>query len=325
MDQPVVTEQWDEISSTLKTILNYDYASSQVALRNLYEKAKREQWNAGQDIDWSIPVDVERGILNDRRIAIYGTPLWDDLDEKRRRRLNYLESAWSLSQFLHGEQGSLLVCGQLVDCIPALEAKFYAASQTFDEARHVEVFERYLNEKLGGVRPIDRDLRFILDIALSSELWQMKCICMQILIEGLALGAFHTAYDSAYDPLIQQIVLRVIKDEARHVAFGVIMLREEIPTMSDAERVNLEDFCFSACQMMATGFFPEHIYREVGFTDMEELREIVMHSTARLQFQRDMFSVTIPNLKRIGLLSPRVRPLYEQLGVLHYEALPASA
>ncbi|MBI3949457.1 MAG: ferritin-like domain-containing protein [Acidobacteria bacterium] len=179
MSQAVEYPQWDEIGNTLKTILNYDYASTKVPLRNLYEKAKREQWNASEDIDWGIEVDVERGILNDRRVAIYGTPLWDSLDEKQRRRLNYLESAWSLSQFLHGEQGSLLVCGQLVDCVPHLDAKFYAASQAFDEARHVEVFERYLVEKLGGIRPINKDLKFLLDVTLSSELWQMKCIGMQ--------------------------------------------------------------------------------------------------------------------------------------------------
>ncbi len=317
--------RFDEVGSVLRAILNYDYASHQEALRRLYEKAKREQWNGSIELDWSQPVDIAKGILDNRRVAIYGTELWDNLSEAERRQLNFSEAVWSLSQFLHGEQGTLLVCGQLVNCVPDIDAKFYAASQTFDEARHVEVFERYINQKLGGAHPIDADLRALLDMALSSEQWTVKCICSQVLIEGLALGAFHTAYDSSRDPLLKELIARVIKDEARHVAFGVLLLQEELPRLSSEERAGLEELCCRTCEMMAWGFFPEHIYREMGFTDIQLVRDHVMRSSARMQFQRDMFSVLIPNLKRIGLLSDGVRPRYEALGVLGYEVLPASA
>ena len=324
MDPENVGRHFDEVGSVLHAIMNYDYASNQEALRRLYEKAKCEQWNGSIDLDWSQPVDTAKGVLDNRRVAIYGTEFWDNLSEVERRRLNFMEAVWSLSQFLHGEQGTLLVCGQLVDCVPDIDAKFCAASQTFDEARHVEVFERYLNQKLGGTQPIDADLKAILDMALSSEQWTVKCICTQVLIEGLALGAFHTAYDSSRDPLLRELMARVIKDEARHVAFGVLLLQEELPKLADEERAGLEELCCGTCEMMAWGFFPEHIYRELGLSDIELVRAHVMRSTARRQFQRDMFSVLIPNLKRIGLLSDRVRPRYEALGVLGYEDSPAS-
>jgi hypothetical protein len=315
----------EDIASTLHSVLNYDYHGLRGDLLALYEKAKQNQWNASTDIDWSVNVDVEKGILEDERIAIFGTPIWEKLDQKTRGRLNFYESSWALSQFLHGEQGALLTCGQLVDSVPDIAAKLYASTQVMDEGRHVEVFHRYLNEKLRKEYPIDPDLHNVLQMILSNEAWQVKVLGMQLMVESLAMAAFSTIHVAAIDPLIRDIVKHVRLDEARHVAFGVLSLKHDVKDMPEGFKRDLEDLAYQACVLMHDGFFAQPVYEELGFPDIQGLRQVVLQSPIRKVFRKELFSTLIPNLKQVGLLPERLRAHYETLGVLEYEHLPASA
>jgi hypothetical protein len=316
---------WEDIASTLHSVLNYDYQGLRGDLLALYEKAKLNQWNAATDIDWSQPVDVEKGILEFERIAIYGTPLWEKLDAKTRVKLNYYESCWVLSQFLHGEQGALLTCGQLVDAVPEIEAKLYASTQVVDEGRHVEVFHRYLMTKLQKEYPIDPDLHNVLRMILANEAWQVKVLGMQLLVESLAMAAFNTIHLAAVDPLIRDIVKHVRLDESRHVAFGVLSLKHDVPDLAEGFRHDLEDLAYQACALMYDGFFARPVYEELGFTDLEGLRRQVLESPIRKVFRKELFGVLIPNLRQVGLLPDRLRPHYQALGLLEYEHGQASA
>jgi len=315
----------EDIASTVHSVLNYDYHGMRSDLLALYEKAKQNQWNASTDIDWSVDVDVEKGILEDERIAIFGTPIWEKLDAKTRAKLNYFESSWALSQFLHGEQGALLTCGQLVDSVPDIEAKLYASTQVVDEGRHVEVFHRYLNEKLRKEYPIDPDLHHVLQMILSNEAWQVKVLGMQLMVESLAMAAFSTIHVAAVDPLIRDIVKHVRVDEARHVAFGVLSLKHDVKDMAEGFKRDLEDLAYQACVLMHDGFFARPVYEELGFTDIDGLRKAVLQSPIRKVFRKELFSTLVPNLKQVGLLPERLRSNYAALGVLEYEHLPASA
>ena len=139
----------EAVGETSETVFTWDYEVRREALLNLYEKGKRLQWNASTDIDWSIDVDPERFpdfLSADVVNTLLSPPR--KLEEKEFVRLRVHQLGWMLSQFLHGEQGALLATAQIVNTVPWLEAKFYAASQVIDEARHVEVYRRYLTEKL---------------------------------------------------------------------------------------------------------------------------------------------------------------------------------
>ena len=147
---------------------------------------------------------------------------------------------------MHGEQGALLVTSQLVSCAPTYDAKLYAASQTFDEARHVEVFAQYLNDKVGIRYPINDSLKLLLDKILTDPRWDLKFIGMQIIVEGLALAAFNTMKMVSKDALLRDIVHLVIRDEARHVTFGVNYLEDFVKSLSDQEREERAQFAYEA-------------------------------------------------------------------------------
>jgi hypothetical protein len=231
------------------------------------------------------------------------------------------QHAWALSQFVHGEQGALLVASQLVSCAPTYNAKLYAASQAFDEARHVEVFNRYLQSKVGFMYPVTRSLKLLLDKILTDPRWDLKFIGMQIIIEGLALAAFNTMKGGTQDPVLKSIVELVIRDEARHVTFGVNYLEEFVKSLSDAERDERAEFAYEACVVMRSRLIATDVYRHFGWP-VEDATQIATGGPQRQKFRNLIFARVVPNLRRIGLLTERIRPRFEALGLLEFESLP---
>lgn len=214
-----------------------NYEAGREKLLNLYEKGKTKQWNANERIDWSHAVDPSNPLgLPDFFVPIYGSDIWEKLDEKERARLRLHLDAWRFSQFLHGEQGALICTSKIVQTVPDMDSKFYAATQVVDEARHVEVFSRYLREKLQLAYPLNPQLKPLLNQAITDSRWDMTYLAMQVIIEGLALGAFGTLRDLATDPLGQAITAYVMEDEARHVAFGRLVLHDYYSQLSEKER-----------------------------------------------------------------------------------------
>jgi hypothetical protein len=223
-----------------------------------------------------------------------------------------------LSQFLHGEQGALLTAAQLVDGVPWIDAKLYAGTQTVDEARHVEVFSRYLREKLEWEWPINENLKKLLDIILKDSRWDFKYLGMQILVEGLAMAAFGNMYQLAAEPLVKELLKYVMRDESRHVAFGVISLKDYYVDMPQSERRDREDFVIEACELMRDRLVGQEVARAMGF-NVNEVRKIVLESPVMRQFRQLLFMRVVPNIKKLGLLTPHVREGFERLGILQFE------
>jgi len=244
-------------------------------------------------------------------------PAWTP---EQKREFAARSQAQTLSQFLHGEQGALMVASQLVSCAPTHDAKLYAASQTFDEARHVEVFHRYLMERCHMIYPINPNLKFLLDKVLTDERWDLKFIGMQILIEGLALAAFQTIHETTPDPLLKQVVDLVLRDEGRHVAFGVNYLEDWIRALPQDQIEERAQFAYEACVVMKNRLVSTTVAEEFGFT-REEALEINARSHGGQAFRKFLFERMIPNLKRVGLLTDAIRPKFEELGVLEFENL----
>ena len=164
-------------------------------LRDLYEKAKRDQWNGTTQLAWDTDVDPERGIIPEHDQPADRLRALRSADrEGEGPRSATAQIALQLSQFLHGEQGALIVASQLVGAVPWIDAKYYAGTQTMDEARHVEVFSRYLNDKLEWQWPINENLKELLDATITDSRWDFKYLGMQIIIEGLAMAAFGNLY-----------------------------------------------------------------------------------------------------------------------------------
>lgn len=308
-----------EIFSTpLTGSYNWDYETANAKIRRLYELGKRFNWNSELDIDWDQPPPADPSSEGPEGFAEH--PKWRALSEARKRDYAARSSAQTLSQFLHGEQGALMVASQLVSCAPTYDAKLYAASQTFDEARHVEVFHRYLMHRCRMIYPINPSLKLLLDKVLTDPRWDLKFIGMQILIEGLALAAFQTIHQTTRDPLLRDIVGLVMRDEGRHVAFGVNYLEDWIRALPQDQIEERALFAYEACVVMRDRLVSTSVAEEFGFT-AEEAREINNQTQGGRAFRTFLFERMIPNLKRIGLLTDAIRPRFEELGVLQFEDL----
>jgi hypothetical protein len=317
--------QLDQLDKELETILTsfdtsyaWNYGSVKEGLRDLYEKAKRDQWNSTTQLLWDTPVDPESEILPAAMNPLAGYAPYEKLNEKERVRLRHAQVSLQLSQFLHGEQGALIVASQLVGGVPWIEAKYYAGTQTMDEARHVEVFSRYLHEKLEWEWPINPHLKELLDATISDSRWDFKYLGMQILIEGLAMAAFGSLYQVAQEPLLKELLKYVMKDEARHVAFGVISLKDYYKDMPANELSDREDFIIYASELMRNRLVGDDIARAMGW-NVEEVQEQVMNSAVGQGFRSMLFMRVVPNLKKLGLLTPRVREAYTKLGIIQFE------
>jgi hypothetical protein len=308
----------DTILTAYDTTYAWNYGSVKEGLRDLYEKAKREQWNGTVQLDWQTAVDPESEIIPQIYNPLQDYAPFQKLDERQRKRFRHATIALQLSQFMHGEQGALIVASQLTGAVPWIDAKYYAATQTIDEARHVEVFSRYLREKLEWEWPINKNLRQLLDAVILDRRWDFKYLGMQILIEGLAMAAFANMYQLAAEPLVKQLVHYVMKDESRHVAFGVISLQGYYVDMAEPERREREEFVVEACALMRDRLIGDEIATAFGW-NTEEVRQVVLASPVMKMFRQSLFARVVPNIKRLGLLSPRVRRGFEQLDIIRFE------
>jgi hypothetical protein len=319
------------IDAEIETILTsfdssyaWRYGSVKEGLRELYEKAKREQWNATTQLDWSIAVDPESEIIPQVFNPLEDYAPYKALSDKQKLQFRHAQLSWTLSQFLHGEQGAMITASQLVGAVPWMDGKYYASSQTMDEARHVEVFSRYLHDKLEWEWPINPNLKKLLDMILTDGRWDVKFLGMQILVEGLAMAAFANMYTMAQEPLIKDLVKNVMRDESRHVAFGVLSLRDFYADVGESERRDREEFTIEACQLMRDRLVGEDVSEYFGF-DKEEVKSIVLASPVMRQFRQFIFMRVVPNIKRLGLLTPRVRKAFEELGIIQFENVDPEA
>ncbi len=314
----------DHIAEIFNTPLtgsyNWNYAVQDDRIKKLYDLGKQLNWDPEMDIDWERPwPDFDaKGQADMMNLTDY--PPYVALSEERKEDFWLHMNAWTLSQFLHGEQGALLVASQLCSCAPTLNAKLYAGSQTFDEARHVEVFNKYLQKRLGLMYPINTHLKSIIDRILTDERWDMKFIGMQIVIEGLALSAFNTTRETTPDPVLKDVVYLVTRDEARHVTFGVNYLEEFVKSLSQEEKEARARFAYEACVVSRERLVATDVFAYFGW-DVEDARRQVLDGFVMSTFRKLLFQRVVPNLKRIGLMTDAVRPKFEELGILEYENL----
>src|SRR2546425_3500253 len=239
------------LATSMQVVYQWNYDPEVEELRRLYVKAAEAQWVAERDLDWKRPIDLVKFTTTPlgAGVPIERTSYWRSLPEATTVELTRRTAAFRLSQFLHGEQGALMVAAQLVNAVPHTDAKFYAATQTMDEARHVEVFAKYI-KKLDEVRPIAPALRTILDATLQTDNWMKKLVGMQIVVEGLALYSFREMRNLTQEPLLRDLLTYVARDESRHHAYGVQYVARCAPCLNDAQRVELEDFALEAARSL---------------------------------------------------------------------------
>jgi len=322
----------DEIQHVVQdnadAIFTWDYSLARPQLRKLYEKAKTGQWNATTDLDWDTEVDLEQVVTSDQ-VAIaagldpnrYDGTALESWGDKEWLNFGVQNRKWTLSQFLHGEQGALLCTAKIVETVPWYDAKLYASTQVMDEARHVEVFHRYIDEKLGGGYQINAHLRMLLDDIINDSRWDMTYLGMQIMVEGLALAAFGFMHQLTEEPLLKKLLRYVMSDEARHVAFGVLSLKEVYDQLSDAEMKERQEFSYEASVRMRDRFMSQEVWERLGVPPRDIL-PVVMRDPTRDMFQQMLFSKIVPNCKKLGLLDRNdkwLRHRFEEMGVIQFE------
>ena len=321
------------VEDNADALFTWDYERSRQPLSKLYEKAKRSQWNATTDLPWDTDVDQEllavtAGMATPEMMEAAGIDLTGSVFEtwgkKEWLALAIEQQNWTLSQFLHGEQGALVCTAKIVETVPWIDAKYYAATQVVDEARHVEVFARYLDEKLNGHYRINPHLGLLLDDIIRDSRWDITYLGMQIMVEGLALAAFALAQAVTPEPLLRQLLRYVMGDEARHVAFGVLSLQEYYAGLTDKELADRQEFAFEAAVRMRDRLIAQEVWERVGVDAKEALRVLnpFGDDKNRDPFQMLLFSKIVPNLSKLGLLDVNggwLRSRFDTLGVTQFE------
>jgi hypothetical protein len=321
---PIEQTEW-HVAGGAETVFNWEYDEGRDRLLNLYEKGKTKQWNSRDRIDWSIDVDHDNPLeAPEYYVPIYGSDTWERMGERDRNQVVYHLASWQFSQFLHGEQGALICASKIVQTVPDIDSKFYAATQVMDEARHVETYSRFLHEKLDMAYPINPHLKALLDDVVSDSRWDMTYLGMQVLIEGLALAAFGLIRDVAENQLARAVSAYVMEDEARHVAFGRLALRDFYPQLTERERDEREEFCVQACYLMRDRFLAHEVWENLGLP-VEECLRFVNQSESQVHFRSLLFTRIAPTLKDIGLFGPRVRAAFADMGVLGYSDVDLDA
>lgn len=318
-------EQGHRVETRNTAYFRHGYDSDHADMRRLYEQAKVDQWNAAKDIAWQTPLEGDGGLISDDLVDIHGTTFWERLSPDQRVELNRRVACWRLSTLVQGEQGAMLLCSQLVEHVHGQDAKLFQSSQVADEARHNEVLQRYLDCRLdGSIYPLGGNVREIFDTLLTTSSWHMKTIGLQLIAETFAVSLFRMLAESSKDELLRQVCRRILQDEARHMGFAMLSLPEIVREATEAERREMEDFAVWALARTLTGIFPFAAYQEMGFSQAEigEIKRLRHERAAggdetafRKLFRRDLHGGLVRNLRKVGLLSDRIAPNLQSLGV----------
>jgi hypothetical protein len=310
-----IQDNWT-FAATSETRFVWQYEDGRDQLLTLYQKGKEKQWDGGRRIDWLIEVDPADVLgTPEQDLALYGSRQWAKLDAENKRELRRHMASWQFSQFLHGEQGAMICSSRIVETVPEMDSKFYAATQVMDEARHAEIFSRFLRDKIGLIYPINPHLRSLLNDSLTDSRWDMPYLGMQVLIEGLALAAFGVLRDRTNKPLPKQILTYIMQDEARHVAFGRLALRDYYAQLSSKELAEREDFVIEGCYLMRDRFQMQEVWENLGF-DVAECLEYMKRGPRMRAFRSLLFTRIVPCVRDIGLWGDRVRQAYRDMDVL---------
>ena len=324
-----VTSLIHTVQDNSDALFTWDYAKgARPQLERLYEKAKTSQWNAQTDLDWSIEVDPYEAfsIFTESGARAEYEPK-PDLPTANWKEAEWQEFSletfkWRMSQFLHGEQGALLCTAKIVETVPWIDAKYYAATQVVDEARHVEVFGKYIDEKLGDSYPINIHLKMLLDDIINDSRWDMTYLGMQIMVEGLALAAFGFMHQLTPEPLLKKLLRYVMADEARHVAFGVLSLQEFYSELTVPELRERQEFAFEAAVRMRDRFLSQEVWERMGVPVRPMVENFMSLPADQKPFQNILFSKIVPNCKKLGLLDAGdgwLRRRFEEIHVIEFE------
>ncbi len=327
--------------SMMQVAWTFDYTVNDQAIGDLYQRAKDNQWDAAKDLDWDQDVDPARPMIQEGASLYYRMPFFKRLSKSQQETFNAHSTAQLLSQFLHGEQGALMTASAVTHAVPDPEAKLYAATQAMDEARHVEVYERYVN-KIAIVYPMSATLKKLIDATLKADRYEKIMIGMNMIVEGLALGAFNNMYRQTTCPLLKEITFNVMRDEARHVSFGHSFLGPLIREMNEDDVEDLAEFAFMAVKVIldsqleggGQGIIANKL--DPGFLKVLEVSEIdeadffaglaeaagmgVTHDLPPGQIH-SLKHLMMPAISRVGLITPRVREMYEESGFPLHEDL----
>ncbi len=315
---PLAGPSIETLEALLDVTYTWGYTETREKLRDLYDKAVRGQWISDDVLPWTTDVDLERPMGPEQLMPLFGSDIYNKMNEKEKRNLNIDTFAWTLSQFLHGEQGALLATAQLVDSVQDLDSKLYAASQVADEARHVDVYNRYVHTKIGFSYPCNPHLKTLLDMILKDSRWDMKFLGMQIMVEGLALAAFGMIRANTQEPLLRELTAYVMGDEARHVAFGVLSLRDYYRDQPESVKREREDFVYEAARLMRDRFLFQEVWEKNGLPS-KQCMEIALHNQGQVMFRQMLFAKIVPAIKKMDLLSDRQRERFKDLGILQFE------
>ncbi|HEX2576674.1 MAG TPA: ferritin-like domain-containing protein [Aquihabitans sp.] len=325
-----------EVDATIKLITDnaprvflWDYDRSRDQLVTLYNKAMASQWSSVTELDWATDVDPEELVTTARTpnvtvelaraaATIPGSPIasWGETEFTA---LGVESLKASLSQFMHGEQGAMMTAAKIVETVPWIDAKYYAATQTMDEARHTEVFAKYLHTKLGEAYPMSPFLEEQITDLLEDSRWDIAYLGMQIVIESLALAAFGSMLRSTEEPLLKKLLRYVMSDEARHVAFGVLSLAEYYQGLSSAELKERQEFLVENTIRNRNRSTTPEMWERLG-VDVDVLVPYLLEGAATLDqslfksFEHGFFAKLVPNVRKLGLLDANDGYLREQWG-----------
>jgi hypothetical protein len=318
---PLEETRWNIPGVASTVAFNWEYDTGRQRMLNLYEKGKDKQWNTRTRIDWSHEIDTSNvEMAPDEIVPIFGSAPWQKMSRREKDEVRHHYVAWTNSQFLHGEQGALVCSAKIVETVPDIDAKFYAATQTMDEARHVETYARFINDKLELAYPINPSLQSLLDQTITDSRWDFTYLGMQVMIEGVALAAFSMIRDFTADPLSKSINAYVMQDEARHIAFGRLALKDAYADLTEAERAEREEFVVEASYLLRDRFLATEVWDNLGM-DGDEMGAYVDQHQMMTEFRKALFSRVVPTVKDIGLWGPQVQKAYVDMGVMGFADL----
>ncbi|MEU9206539.1 ferritin-like domain-containing protein [Streptomyces sp. NPDC048415] len=314
---PVPTDTWN-VPMAGAARFSWEYDGGRDRLLALYQKGKDKQWDAQKRIDWGQEVDpLNVAGLPAEFKPLFGSDIWNKMSQRDRDEVDRHHGSWLFSQFLHGEQGALTVSARIVESVPDHDSKFYAATQVMDEARHMELFGRFVHEKIGMYYPVNQDLAKLLAESLEDSRWDLPYLGMQVLIEGLALAAFGLYRDMATTPLVKQLLAYVMQDEARHVAFGRLVLKDYYSELTSKERAEREEFVIEGSYLLRDRFTGREIFETLDLP-LDACMKHVDGSELITLYRSLLFGRIVPIIRDIGLWSDKVKAAYADMGVLDH-------
>jgi hypothetical protein len=326
------------MSMKTRDLLNLRNTGHQ-GINALFAKAHSADWDIERDVDWTLPVQADDPLVDYEWMAFGSTSTFRSFPDDVKVRVTRRALGRMLNILQVGESVAQDVCAKIALRVREEDYRNHAVAQAMDEARHHLAYRRFIDKMGEDPEDIDLGTEMMFDSVLNAEDPLDLIATEQFFLESLAMEIFERLQRHARHPLLSKIITLIVRDESRHMGFGVLYVEEWMKQHSLEDQIRFARRWLGQILTVVSDqpgpLMLGHVLRrlrEAGVEDTDALGPQMLReqrdingAEAEAVLSGQRLPHLLKNARHVGLLRPEI---VEELGLAQHplvRAVPGAA